>query len=117
MGRCAVRWARQDKPMRTRTLASMPCWTAWRRSSARRWAMPSRTWPRLYAMGAAALRWRRPRERPSEVRRLLIVQHLLLGDTVMLTPLLKKARARYPRAEIAMAVPSAYAPLYDGKPY
>ena len=68
-------------------------------------------------MGAAALHWRRPRERPSEVRRLLIVQHLLLGDTVMLTPLLKKARARYPRAEIAMAVPSAYAPLYDGKPY
>ncbi len=79
--------------------------------------MASRTWPRLYAMGAAALRWGKARGRPSEVRRLLVVQHLLLGDTVMLTPLLKKARELYPSAEIAMAVPAAYAPLYEGRPY
>ena len=35
----------------------------------------------------------------------------------MLTPLLKKARARFPDAEIVMAAPRAFAPLYAGKPY
>lgn len=78
--------------------------------------MASRTWPRLYTVGSALLRWG-GRTRPARVRRLLIVQHLLLGDTIMLTPLLKKARARFPEAEIAMAMPSAYAPLYEGRPY
>jgi ADP-heptose:LPS heptosyltransferase len=77
----------------------------------------SRTWPRLYTMGAAALRWPQRRERPAQVSRLLVVQHLLLGDTIMLTPLLKKARALFPDAEIAMALPAAFAPLYAGKPY
>ena len=78
--------------------------------------MASRFWPRVYTMGNAALHWG-GRTRPADVRRLLVVQQLLLGDTLMLTPLLKKARAQYPRAEIAMALPSAYAPLYAGKPY
>lgn len=78
--------------------------------------MASRFWPRLYTMGTAALHWG-GRVRPSRVRRVLVVQQLLLGDTIMLTPLLKKARANFPQAEIAMAMPSAYAPLYSGKPY
>ena len=78
--------------------------------------MASRFWPRLYTMGTAALHWR-GRVRPSQVRRVLVVQQLLLGDTIMLTPLLKKARAKFPQAEIAMAMPSAYASLYAGKPY
>ena len=60
----------------------------------------SRAWPRLYVMASAGLRLPRRRERPSEVRRLLIVQHLLLGDTIMLTPLLKKARQQFPAAHI-----------------
>jgi ADP-heptose:LPS heptosyltransferase len=51
------------------------------------------------------------------VRRLLIAHHLLLGDTIMLTPLIKKARQRFPDAEIVMTCPAAYAPLYAGKPY
>jgi ADP-heptose:LPS heptosyltransferase len=51
------------------------------------------------------------------VRRILVAQHLMLGDTIMLTPLLKKARARFPDAEIVMTVPSAYAPLYASRPY
>jgi ADP-heptose:LPS heptosyltransferase len=57
------------------------------------------------------------RQRPQQVNRLLIAHHLLLGDTIMLTALLKKARARFPGAEIAMTVPRAFAPLYAGKPY
>jgi len=48
---------------------------------------------------------------------MLIVQHLLLGDTIMLTPLIKKARQRYPDAEIVMTCPRAYASIYEGRPY
>ena len=65
---------------------------------------------------ALALRRRDP-VAPRDPRRILIAHHLLLGDTIMLTPLLKKARARFPEAEIVMAVPRAFAPLYSGRPY
>ena len=77
----------------------------------------SRAWPRLYVMASAGLRLPRRRERPAEVRRLLIVQHLLLGDTIMLTPLLKKARQQFPAAEIVMACPRPYAAIYEKRPY
>ena len=77
--------------------------------------MASRFWPRLYVMAWAAFAPRRVR--PQRVQRLLIAHHLLLGDTIMLTPLLKKARERYPAAEIVMTCPSAYAPIYAGRPY
>src|SRR5262245_22358444 len=77
--------------------------------------MASRFLPRLYVLGAAALP--RRRERPAKVRRLLIAHHLLLGDTVMLTPLIKKARERFSDAELVMTCPRAYAPIYAGKPY
>ena len=46
---------------------------------------------------------------PARPRRILIAHHLLLGDTLMLTPLLAKLRARYPAAEIVMTVPRARA--------
>jgi ADP-heptose:LPS heptosyltransferase len=77
--------------------------------------MASRFWPRLYVMATAAAA--PPRARPGRVRRLLVAHHLLLGDTIMLTPLLKKARRRFPEAEIAMTCPKAYAPIYAGRPY
>ena len=35
----------------------------------------------------------------------------------MLTPLVAKLRARHPAADIVMAVPEAYAPLYARAPY
>ena len=57
------------------------------------------------------------RSRPALPHRILIAHHLLLGDTLMLTPLLAKLRARYPAAEITMAVPRACAPLYINRPY
>lgn len=81
--------------------------------------MASRAWPKLYVMAHAApgLLLGSGRRRPREVRRLLIAHHLLLGDTIMLTPLLKKARARFPDAEIIMTVPRAFAPLYGSRPY
>jgi ADP-heptose:LPS heptosyltransferase len=67
-------------------------------------------------MAAAALPGSR-RTAPSHPRRILIAHHLLLGDTIMLTPLIAKCRARWPDADIAMTCPVAYAGLYSGHPY
>ena len=66
---------------------------------------------------ALAARAKRPPKRPVNVRRVLLAHHLLLGDTLMLTPLVSKLRARYPEAEIVMTVPRAIAPLYSAHPY
>ena len=66
---------------------------------------------------AIAARANRPRKHPTKVRRVLLAHHLLLGDTLMLTPLIAKLRARYPEAEICMTVPRAIAPLYSTHPY
>ena len=79
--------------------------------------MASRFGPRAYALGLGGLRLLWSRRKPRQVQRLLIAQHLMLGDTIMLTPLVKKARARFPEAEIVMTVPRAYAALYAGRPY
>jgi len=57
------------------------------------------------------------RTKPSTPRRILVAHHLLLGDTLMLTPLLAKLAATFPGAEVAMTVPRAYAPLYMTRPY
>jgi len=74
--------------------------------------------PLRYASVALALvHWGMRRRKPADPRRILVLHHLLLGDTLMLTALLAKLRARYPSAEIAMTVSPAYAPLYEGRPY
>ena len=65
------------------------------------------------ALAARAAR----RARPENPRRILIAHHLLLGDTLMLTPLLAKLRVLYPDADIVMAVPRPFAPLYATRPY
>jgi len=66
---------------------------------------------------AIAARANRPRKYPAKIRRVLLAHHLLLGDTLMLTPLIAKVRERYPDAEISMTVPRAIAPLYSTHPY
>src|SRR4051794_15713498 len=56
--------------------------------------------------------------RPAAVpRRILVAHNLLLGDTIMLAPLLKKLRERFPRAEIIMTCKPMLAPLFEGRPY
>lgn len=60
---------------------------------------------------------RRRRQRPPAPQRILVAHHLLTGDVLMLTPLLAKLRARYPGADIALAVRRSIAPLYSGRPY
>ncbi|MEP6943686.1 MAG: glycosyltransferase family 9 protein [Betaproteobacteria bacterium] len=57
------------------------------------------------------------RRAPRDPRRILVAHHLLLGDTLMLTPLLAKIRERHPRADIVMALPESYAPMYAARPY
>src|SRR5215211_6888733 len=80
--------------------------------------MASRTIPRLSIIGHALLRRAvSGRRRPTIPQRILIAHYLLLGDTLMLTPLIAKLRAQHPGAEIIMTVSSAIAPLYGGRPY
>jgi ADP-heptose:LPS heptosyltransferase len=62
----------------------------------------------------ATVHRRRP---PADPRRILIAHHLLLGDTLMLTALVAKLRERYRSADLVMALPDAYAPLYATAPY
>ena len=50
-------------------------------------------------------------------KRILIAHHLLLGDTLMLTPLLAKLRERYPSADVVMLMASNIVPLYAHRPY
>lgn len=85
--------------------------------------MASRAWgrPLVFALAAASLvRAALPggrRSAPAKPRRILIAHHLLLGDTVMLTPLIAKCRERWPDAAIVLTCPIAYAGLYSGRPY
>lgn len=84
----------------------------------RRLAMTSRFWARLWVLSRAVPRLFVPgRARPTNIRRILIAQHLLLGDTIMLAPLLKRLRLRYPDADITMLCNPAYVSLFEKKPY
>jgi len=60
------------------------------------------------------LRRKPPRE---EVSRILILHQFLLGDALMATSLLAKAREQYPLADIIMACPPGQAALYERRPY
>lgn len=59
-----------------------------------------------------------PRAREGEpVRRILVAHYLLLGDTILLAPLLKKLATRYPHAERIVLARPAVAPLFEKRPY
>jgi ADP-heptose:LPS heptosyltransferase len=60
---------------------------------------------------------RRRRAPPATPRRILIAHNLLLGDTLMLTPLLAKCRARWRDAEIVLTCPTASVGLFGARPY
>lgn len=82
--------------------------------------MASRLAPRLQTLALATwhgLLTLGRRAAPEVPRRILIAHHLLLGDTLMLTPLLAKLRQQYPQAELVMATPKAIEPLYAARPY
>ena len=79
----------------------------------------ARTLNRIRTLGRAALAAARPaaRARPENPRRILVLHELLLGDTLMLAPLLARLRARYPQAEILVTARPAVLPLFSGRPY
>jgi ADP-heptose:LPS heptosyltransferase len=78
---------------------------------------PSRFWPRLMVFAYTLPRLILPRRRPTQIRRILVAHHLLLGDTIMLAGLFKKLRRDYPAAEIDVLVPVAWLPIFSGAPY
>ncbi len=53
----------------------------------------------------------------SAPRRIVVAHNLLLGDTLMLTPLLAKLRVLHPASEIAILASPAFVPIYAGRPY
>jgi len=61
--------------------------------------------------------FRRAYDPTQAYRRILVAHHLLLGDTLLLTPMLAKLRQRYPKAEIWMTVIPPLVSLYEGRPY
>lgn len=80
--------------------------------------MSQRTRARLWV----AARLLRPsvwlaRKPPISCQRILVLHHLLLGDTLMLTPLLAKLRQRWPQAELYMSCAPALLPLYASQPF
>lgn len=74
-------------------------------------------WALIHGKALVRRAGRGARSVPVDPRRIVIVHHLLLGDTILLTPLVAKLRARYPKATLTMACPRAYAPLYSSEPF
>jgi ADP-heptose:LPS heptosyltransferase len=72
---------------------------------------------RIFARAVPRLATKPWRRRPAAVQRILLAHHLLLGDTLLLTPLVAKLRDRYPHAQIVLACPKAIVPLYEGRPF
>jgi len=72
---------------------------------------------RAVVVTLALARWSFARTAPIVPRRIIVLHHLLLGDTLMLTALLAKLRERFPDAEIVLTSPRAFTPLYARRPY
>jgi len=81
--------------------------------------MSARTLNRIRVLGRAALASVRPapHARPENPRRILVLHELLLGDTLMLAPLLARLRTRHPGAEITVTARPEVLPLFSGRPY
>jgi ADP-heptose:LPS heptosyltransferase len=72
---------------------------------------------RFVSVALALARWGIGRRRPAAPQRILVLHHLLLGDTLMLTMLLAKLRGAHPAAVIVMTTPRAFAALYAARPF
>lgn len=57
------------------------------------------------------------RKKPKAPTRILVLHHLLLGDSLMLTGLLAKLAEQYPQAQRFVACPQALAGLYATQPF
>ncbi len=86
------------------------------RYSKLRWRVSVRA---LDLLGAAAMRaWRlvRPAQKPSEPRRVLLIQLDHLGDAVLTSPLLSRLRAAYPKAVIDVLASTSNHEVFTADP-
>jgi ADP-heptose:LPS heptosyltransferase len=72
---------------------------------------------RIFARALPRLALKPLRRKPQVLKRILIAHHLLLGDTLLLTPLVAKLRAQHPGAQIVLTCPKPIVPLYAGRPF
>jgi ADP-heptose:LPS heptosyltransferase len=72
---------------------------------------------RIFARALPRLALKPLRRKPQVLKRILIAHHLLLGDTLLLTPLIAKLRVQYPQAQIVLTCPKPIVPLYAGRPF
>jgi ADP-heptose:LPS heptosyltransferase len=79
--------------------------------------MGERTRTRALVVSHAIAARLRPAPHRGPVRRVLVAHNLLLGDTLMLTPLLAKLRRVHPDSDIALLAAPAFVPLYQARPY
>ena len=81
--------------------------------------MASRALARLRALAQAASESlaQRASARPGHPERILVLHELLLGDTLMLAPLLAQLRARHADATIFVAARREALPLFSAAPY
>jgi ADP-heptose:LPS heptosyltransferase len=87
-------------------------------SSTRRRAVGERFGTRVRVVSRAlARRLAAPPAHHGDIRRVLVAHNLLLGDTLMLTPLLSKLRSVHRDAEITLLAAPAFVPLYAKRPY
>lgn len=68
-------------------------------------------------LAVASTLGRRARPADSSVRRILVAHYLLLGDTILLAPLLAKLAREYPAAERLVLARPAVAALFAGRPW
>jgi ADP-heptose:LPS heptosyltransferase len=78
----------------------------------------SRLGVRVVTIGRALASLASARRDPgAPVRRILLAHYLLLGDTILLAPLLKALAASHPDAAIVVLARPAFVALFDGRPY
>lgn len=79
----------------------------------------SRLASRLLSIGLALARWALRRKPTVEhpVRRILVAHYLLLGDTILLAPLLAKLAQAYPDAERIVLTRLSVSSLFAGRPW
>lgn len=54
---------------------------------------------------------------PLQPKKVLIAADVVLGDTIMLAPLVAKVRARWPAAQITLTCPPRFVALFEGRPW
>jgi ADP-heptose:LPS heptosyltransferase len=81
--------------------------------------MSARSRNRIKSLARAALGTLRPaaRTRPENPRSILVLHELLLGDTLMLAPLIARLRALHAGAEIYVTARPEVLPLLSSRPY